>query len=137
MDRFTGGCLCNSVRLLATGRPYRVGLCHCLYCRKHHGALFHASAVFPRAAVTIDGETSDYERRFFCPRCCRRSRLSGTTSGIATPRVAAYGSLVYARLSRGSTAISKCKTSSRFPSLEYNAIAGSPSMPVSACTKIT
>ena len=54
MERFTGGCLCGAVRLVATGRPYRVGLCHCLDCRKHHGALFHASAVFPEAAVTIE-----------------------------------------------------------------------------------
>src|SRR5215212_5022002 len=69
MDQFTGGCLCGNVRLMASGRPYRVGLCHCLDCRKHHGALFHASAVFPQDAVTIDGETRDYAGRFFCPRC--------------------------------------------------------------------
>lgn len=69
MDRFTGGCLCGAVRLVATGRPYRVGLCHCLDCRKHHGALFHASAVFPRDAVTISGEVGDYRGRCFCPRC--------------------------------------------------------------------
>jgi hypothetical protein len=52
-----------------TGAPYRVGLCHCLDCRKHHGALFHASAIFPQDAVTIEGETRDYAGRFFCPRC--------------------------------------------------------------------
>ena len=69
MNRFTGGCLCGSVRIVASGLPYRVGLCHCLDCRKHHGALFHASAVFPEVAVTIDGETRDYAGRFFCPRC--------------------------------------------------------------------
>lgn len=43
MDRFTGGCLCGDVRIVAQGAPYRVGICHCLDCRKHHGALFHAS----------------------------------------------------------------------------------------------
>jgi hypothetical protein len=69
VDRFTGGCLCNNVRFVASGRPYRVGICHCLDCRKHHGALFHASAVFPHDAVTIDGETRDYAGRVFCPRC--------------------------------------------------------------------
>jgi len=53
VDRFTGGCLCGNVRLVASGRPYRVGICHCLDCRKHHGALFHSSAVFPEHAVTI------------------------------------------------------------------------------------
>ncbi|MCQ4240254.1 GFA family protein [Stutzerimonas stutzeri] len=69
MDRFTGGCLCGEVRILAFGRPYRVGLCHCLDCRKHHGALFYAAAVFSQEAVTIEGETRDYAGRHFCPRC--------------------------------------------------------------------
>lgn len=69
MDPFTGSCLCGNVRIQASGRPYRVGLCHCLDCRKHHGALFFAAAVFPREAVTIEGETRDYAGRFFCPRC--------------------------------------------------------------------
>lgn len=69
MDRFTGGCLCGDVRLVATGRPYRVGLCHCLDCRKHHGALFSASAIFPEDAVTVEGAMRDYGGRHFCPRC--------------------------------------------------------------------
>jgi hypothetical protein len=69
MDQVAGGCLCGKVRLLARGRPYRVGLCHCLDCRKHHGALFHASAIFPQHAVTIEGETRDYTGRHFCPHC--------------------------------------------------------------------
>src|SRR3546814_12151467 len=69
MDRFTGGCLCGNVRLTASGPPYRVGICPCLDCRKHHAALLHASAIFPRDAVAIEGETRDYAGRFFCPRC--------------------------------------------------------------------
>ncbi|MFO1104611.1 MAG: GFA family protein [Amaricoccus sp.] len=69
MDEVTGGCLCGDVRLVAKGAPYRVGLCHCLDCRKHHGALFHASAIFPEGAVTVAGETRDYAGRHFCPRC--------------------------------------------------------------------
>ena len=69
MQHVTGGCLCGKLRITATGRPYRVGLCHCLDCRKHHGALFHASAVFPADAVTIEGEARDYRGRHFCPEC--------------------------------------------------------------------
>ena len=69
MDTVTGGCLCGKVRFAAMGRPYRVGLCHCLDCRKHHGALFHASAIFPEDAVTVEGETRDYQGRHFCPDC--------------------------------------------------------------------
>ncbi len=69
MEKVTGGCLCGDIRLVATGRPYRVGLCHCLDCRKHHGALFHASAIFPQAAVRVSGDTDSYNGRHFCPRC--------------------------------------------------------------------
>ena len=69
MDRITGGCLCGDVRIEAVGRPYRVGVCHCMDCRRRHGALFHASAIFPEASVSIEGETRDYAGRHFCPRC--------------------------------------------------------------------
>lgn len=57
MERVSGGCLCGDVRLSVTGAPNRVGICHCLDCRKHHGALFFAAAVFPQDAVAIEGET--------------------------------------------------------------------------------
>ncbi|MFL6755499.1 MAG: GFA family protein [Sphingomicrobium sp.] len=69
MDQFAGSCLCGNVRIVASGDPCRVGICHCLDCRKHHGALFFAAAVFPAEAVAIEGETRDYAGRFFCPRC--------------------------------------------------------------------
>ncbi|MBD9629152.1 GFA family protein [Pseudomonas sp. PDM19] len=69
MDKTTGSCLCGSVRIEATGLPYRVGICHCLDCRKHHGALFHSSAIFPESAVRIEGDTQEYQGRCFCPRC--------------------------------------------------------------------
>lgn len=69
MDQVTGGCRCGQVRVVATGQPYRVGICHCLDCRKHHGALFHASAIFPESAVTIVGEVRNYRDRYFCPNC--------------------------------------------------------------------
>lgn len=69
MEQVAGGCLCGAVRFVAEGNPFRVGICHCMDCRKHHGALFHASAIFPQTAVTISGETADYAGRCFCPRC--------------------------------------------------------------------
>jgi hypothetical protein len=69
LEKSTGGCLCGNVRFVTSGRPYRVGICHCLDCRKNHGALFHASAVFPDDAVKVEGETRDYQGRYFCPRC--------------------------------------------------------------------
>ncbi|MBB5752647.1 GFA family protein [Prosthecomicrobium pneumaticum] len=69
MQNRLGGCLCGQVRFAAEGEPYRVGLCHCLDCRKYHGALFHASAIFPETAVTVTGAPVHYEGRHFCPRC--------------------------------------------------------------------
>ena len=69
MQTHTGGCLCGAVRLTANGKPWRVGLCHCMDCRKHHGALFHASAIFPAEAVTVTGETRAFSGRHFCPTC--------------------------------------------------------------------
>jgi len=69
MNQFTGGCLCGEVRIEASARPYRVGICHCLDCRKHHGALFHASAIFPEDSVAITGATGEYAGRHFCRRC--------------------------------------------------------------------
>ena len=65
----TGGCLCGNVRFVATGKPYRVGLCHGLDCRKHHGAVVFAAAMYPQEAGSITGETREYKRRHFCPTC--------------------------------------------------------------------
>ena len=69
MDQVSGGCLCGAVRLVAKGQPFRVGICHCMDCRKHHGALFFAAAIFPQDAVIVSGETHHFGERHFCPRC--------------------------------------------------------------------
>lgn len=68
-DEVSGGCLCGDVRFVASGKPHRVGLCHCLDCRKHHGAVFFAAAMYPQDAVSVSGETLEFKRRHFCPRC--------------------------------------------------------------------
>lgn len=69
MEKYEGGCLCGEVRFVATGAPDRVGLCHCLDCRKHHGAAFFATAVFAPDQVTIKGATDEFEGRHFCTKC--------------------------------------------------------------------
>jgi len=69
VDQYKGSCRCGAVLVTASGPPDRVGLCHCMDCRKYHGTLFHASAVFPEDAVAIFGETRAYEERHFCPHC--------------------------------------------------------------------
>ncbi|QXT41080.1 GFA family protein [Gymnodinialimonas ceratoperidinii] len=69
MDRHEAGCLCGALRVTATGAPLRVGLCHCLDCRKHHGALFYGAAIFSAQAVVIEGPFSAFQGRCFCPTC--------------------------------------------------------------------
>lgn len=69
MSNYTGGCLCGAVRIEIVGEPTRVGICHCLHCRKRQGAPFHAFAVFPVDAATVTGETRRYQARHFCPIC--------------------------------------------------------------------
>lgn len=68
-----GGCNCGRIRLQARGEPNRVGLCHCLTCRKETGAPFNAFAVWERDQVTVTGETSSWadtiDHRHFCPSC--------------------------------------------------------------------
>lgn len=76
-DELMGGCLCGAVRLKTKGAPFRVGICHCLDCRKHHGAIFHTFAVFPAEAVEITGAVAAYSNRHFCPAC--GSSLFGRT----------------------------------------------------------
>ena len=68
----TGSCLCGAVRLEVSGEPTRSGICHCLDCRKNHGAAFRAFAIYPRERLRVIGETRAYEhkgRRHFCPTC--------------------------------------------------------------------
>jgi hypothetical protein len=69
MHSVLGGCLCGAVRIEARGEPLRVGICHCLDCRKHHGALFYAAAIFPENAVSITGTPHQFRGRHFCPTC--------------------------------------------------------------------
>jgi hypothetical protein len=69
MPHYQGGCLCGAVRIEISAAPYRVGVCHCLDCRKRQGSAFHFFAVFPAEAVTVTGETRLYKTRNFCPAC--------------------------------------------------------------------
>lgn len=74
-DILTGGCACGQLTFKVRGRPKRVGLCHCLTCRKISGSAFNAFAVFPADQVTVSGESHGWEaspgspRDRFCPRC--------------------------------------------------------------------
>jgi hypothetical protein len=70
----TGGCACGQVRFKARGEPYRVGVCHCMTCRKALGAPFNFYVVFPTESVTVGGDvqvfnSSEHGRRYSCQAC--------------------------------------------------------------------
>jgi hypothetical protein len=73
-DLFTGGCACGQLTFRAQGRPKRVGLCHCMTCRKISGGAFNAFVIFPVDQVAIAGELRTWSatpesERCFCPTC--------------------------------------------------------------------
>ena len=76
-------CACGQIEVHASGEPLRVGLCHCLDCRKLHAAPVSAFAIFPRSSVLVTGpeqgplphsalgtfQRKPGDRRAFCTRC--------------------------------------------------------------------
>jgi hypothetical protein len=76
MER-VGQCHCGALRVIATGEPDRVYLCHCKACQRRMAPLSISVRVI-RSRVRLDGERKIYERdadsgyriRFhFCPNC--------------------------------------------------------------------
>jgi hypothetical protein len=70
----SGSCLCGAVRVELSGEPYRVGICHCLDCRKKSGSIFSSWAIYPAEAVDVTGATAGHELRggyvrHVCPAC--------------------------------------------------------------------
>ena len=63
------GCSRGAVWITVQEQPLRLGLCRCIGCRKHHRALFGASASFAKTAVTFTGEPRSYLGCHFCPVC--------------------------------------------------------------------
>jgi hypothetical protein len=69
-----GGCACGQLRFRTRDEPDRVGLCHCMTCRKASGSVFNAFAIYPADRVTVEGRyeawaSSTEESRCFCPTC--------------------------------------------------------------------
>ena len=77
MER-TAQCHCGSLRVIASGEPNRVYVCHCVPCQRRTGAIMHSGAIFLKSQVRIEGASKVYARnadsgnevRFhFCPNC--------------------------------------------------------------------
>ncbi|KST68251.1 GFA family protein [Mastigocoleus testarum] len=79
--KFTGGCLCGSVRYECSVEPITMGNCHCRDCQRVTGSGYASGMLVPRSAVTITGDVKYYEvtgdsgsivGRGFCPNCGSR-----------------------------------------------------------------
>ena len=69
-----GHCACGAVCVSVFAEPKDVNLCHCMTCRRIHGAPFGVYAIFERDAVEVSGDTTAWEssatgRRHHCPTC--------------------------------------------------------------------
>jgi hypothetical protein len=73
MRKRIGGCNCGQVRFEVSGEPLRIGLCHCLVCRKETGSLGNFFAVWTSDHVSVTGETGSWrlttDNRHFCATC--------------------------------------------------------------------
>jgi hypothetical protein len=75
---FTGGCLCKAVRYRVNASPVAVRACWCRACQYLGAGSATVNALFPSAALTIDGALAEYSTvadsgntmlRRFCPQC--------------------------------------------------------------------
>jgi hypothetical protein len=71
-------CQCEQLRVVVTGDPDRVYLCHCRACQRRTGTFAHLGAYYPRAQVQPEGVDKIYSRLgdsggtvnfHFCPNC--------------------------------------------------------------------
>ncbi|KAB8335412.1 GFA family protein [Scytonema tolypothrichoides VB-61278] len=79
--KFTGGCLCGSVRYECSAEPLTMGNCHCRDCQRATGSAYASALLVPQCAVTITGDVKYYDvigdsgnlvGRGFCPNCGSR-----------------------------------------------------------------
>jgi len=54
-DTRTASCNCGAIRIEARGQPLRVGLCHCITCRKEGGA-FATNVIWREEDVSVNGQ---------------------------------------------------------------------------------
>ncbi len=73
-----GGCLCGAVRFRSTAPPMATRYCWCRDCQRFAAGNATVNVLFPAEAVTIEGETTDFQSRAasgnamhrrFCPKC--------------------------------------------------------------------
>lgn len=78
MTSRVASCRCGNLRATVSGDPVRVSACHCLNCKKRSGSAFAVQARWPKAQVTIEGQSKTFVKVadsgnratfHFCPDC--------------------------------------------------------------------
>eukprot|EP01043_Picozoa_sp_COSAG02_P086294 COSAG02_NODE_23769_length_709_cov_0.603279_2_plen_169_part_01 len=93
----TGGCLCGAVRYRLSTPAKSTYHCHCLMCRKIHGALFATFSVFPSTSWKLTGGqlsvycSSPGTTRQFCATC--GCEILSTVSSVAEDVFVTCGSM--------------------------------------------
>ncbi|WP_201745151.1 GFA family protein [Aidingimonas lacisalsi] len=76
--KFSGSCLCGSLKYECSGEVKMAGNCHCLNCKKATGSAYAAVLFVPEDSVEVTGEVKYYQStgsngepgwRGFCPNC--------------------------------------------------------------------
>jgi hypothetical protein len=77
MER-TAQCHCGALRIVVSGEPTLVAVCHCVDCQRRTGSAFGSNAYFEKSNTRIEGPSKVFIRegqegrkvRFrFCPDC--------------------------------------------------------------------
>ena len=87
MSKFTGGCLCGSIRYSIDRKYLNAFNCYCGMCRKAHGGAFSTHALTRQDQITFSPditamhtyESSPGAFREFCPHCGTHLLIHGQT----------------------------------------------------------
>ena len=94
MNTRTASCTCGELRVEVTGEPIRVSVCHCDECQRRTGSVFGVQARFPREAVQIKGQGTEFIRTndegesigsHFVQRVARRYTTSRKAESSTSP----------------------------------------------------
>lgn len=72
MTVLPGKCLCGQIEVSVRGEPLRIGICHCMDCRKESGSAFTYYGIWPADAFECRGDPAEFRGQRFCPRCGSR-----------------------------------------------------------------
>ena len=77
MER-TAQCHCGALKVITTGEPVQIYLCHCQSCQRRTGSVAHCGARFLKSQIRVEGDHKIYTRKgdsgfsprfHFCPNC--------------------------------------------------------------------